>query len=202
VRLARGAADVDAVGPRPADDRQAAGESIAAERGAGVAEQREAHAPGGDRDRELLRRDELTALTVGEDQHGASLASDQLSHLGGCAGGEPAARAGVVQVRGERVDPRGRHRARAPGVLRAVAYGGDRGGGGNGEHGGESRDAESPMMPGRQRDAGAEACGDRGVHAGEIARSQLWHRAGQRKAGEKPECERGESSAGDAVLPA
>jgi hypothetical protein len=132
VRLAGGAADVDAVRSRPADDRQAAGPRVAAALRAGVAEQGEADAPSCDVVGELARRHELVALAVGEDQHGAALVCDQLSHLGGGACGELVRRACVAEVGGEGVDAVLRQRAGAVGVLGVVGDGGDGGGGGDG----------------------------------------------------------------------
>jgi hypothetical protein len=96
VRLARGAADVDAVRAGPADDGQATGARVAAARRAGVAEEGEADAALCDVGGELLWRHELAALAVGEDQHRAALVRDQLPHFCGGAGGELVARAGVT----------------------------------------------------------------------------------------------------------
>jgi hypothetical protein len=125
VWLAGGAADVDAVRARPAHHRQAAGARVAAARRAGVAEQGEADGASCDVLGELLRRHELAALAVGEDEHGATLVCDQLPHLGGGAGGELVGRAGVAEVGGEGVDPVLWQCAGAAGVLRGVGDGGD-----------------------------------------------------------------------------
>jgi hypothetical protein len=151
----------------------------------------------------LRRRDELAALAVGEDQRRAAVAGDELADLGRRARGEVVGGAGVAKVGGEGVDSGLGQRAGAVGVLGRVVDGGDRRGGGNGEDGGEDDRRDRPTAPlCRQRDAGAEARGDRGIDAGEVARSQVWHRAGQREAGDEPERKRCESSACDAVQPA
>jgi hypothetical protein len=188
VRLARGAADVDAVRVRPADDRQAARARIAAARRAGVAEEGEADAASCHVARELRRRDELAALAVGEDQHRAAVAGDELADLGWRARGEVVGGAGVVQIRSEGLDAGLRQRAGAVGVLGGVVDGGDGGGGGDGEDGGEDDRRDRPTAPlCGQRDAGAEARGDRGVDAGEVARAEVGHGAGESQAGDQPE---------------
>jgi hypothetical protein len=186
VRLAGCAADVDAVRVRPADDGKAAGPRVAAARRAGVAEQGEADAAVRDVAGELPWRDELAALAVGEDQHRAALVCDELAGLGGGARGELAARAGGAQVGGEGVDAGLRHCAGAPGVLGVVDDGGDRGGGGDGEDGGEDGGADCFAAPRCERHAGAEAGGDGRIHTGEVARSEVRHRAGDREAGDQP----------------
>jgi hypothetical protein len=191
VRLAGGAADVDAVCVRPADDRQATRARIAAARRAGVAEEGEADAACCHVARELRRRDELAALAVGEDQHGAAVAGDELADLGRRARGELVGRAGAAKVGGEGVDSGLRQRAGAVGVLGGVVDGGDGGDGGDGEDGGEDDRRDRPTAPlCGQRDARAEACRDRGVDAGEVARAQVWHRAGEREACDEPERQR------------
>jgi hypothetical protein len=74
----------------PADDRQAARLRVAAAFGARVPEEREADAALRDVVRQALRRDELTALAVGEDEHRAPVLGDELAGLRGRAGGEGA----------------------------------------------------------------------------------------------------------------
>jgi hypothetical protein len=202
VRLAGGAADVDAVRVRPAHDRQAARQRIAAARRAGVAEQGEADAAARHGAGELRRRDELAALAVGEDQHRAAVAGDELADLGRRAGGELVGGAGAAEVGGEGVDSGLRERAGAPGVLRAVVDCGDRGGGGDGEDGREDGGTQRSTSPRGQRDARAEACRDCGVDAGQVARSQVGHRTGDGEARDEPERQRRESSARDVVQPA
>jgi len=119
--LARGQADVGAVGARPAHDRQAAGAGVAAGARAGVADERVADGALVDVLGELARADELAALAVREDEHRPTLAGDELARLRRGAGGEPVQRVSVAQVGGEGIDARLRQRAGPAGVLGVAA---------------------------------------------------------------------------------
>jgi hypothetical protein len=205
VRLARRAADVDAVRARPRDDRQAAGALIAAGGGAGVAEQRIAHAPRGHGVRQRRGRDELIPLAVGEDQHRARVACDQRGRLRGRADGNLVGRAGRVgaQIARQRGDARSRQRPGPPRRLDAPPHRAH----GRGERKGEdhaqgrgTRDLHPP--PARtdgERDARPQAPGHGGIQAGQIARAQAGHRAAQRDAGDEPEPEREQPAAADPI---
>ena len=193
MRLAGRVADVDAVRPRPRDDGQAAGALVAAVRGAGVAEQRVAHAPGGHGARQRGGRDELVALAVGEDQDRAPVASDQRPGLGRRADGDLVGRAGRVRAQEvrQRGDARRRHRPGAPRRLGAVAHGGHR----RGQR--ERQDRAQRAAPatcarrGRARTASATPAPRQAATAGstqaEVARAQARHGAAQREARDEPE---------------
>jgi hypothetical protein len=129
VRLAGRAADVDAVGSRPAHDGQAARALVAARGGAGVAEHGEADLTRGDRRGEPARRDELASEAIGEDQDRPAVVRDQGADLRRRARGDLVRGACVVgeQVARQRGDARRAHRARPPRVLRVMRDGDGRG---------------------------------------------------------------------------
>jgi hypothetical protein len=208
VRLPGRAADVDAVPPCPRDDRQAAGALVAAGRRAGVAEQRVAHAPRGDRVRQRRGRDELVALAVGEDQHRATVAGDQRACLGRRAHGDLVGRAGRAgaQEGRQRGDARRGHRPGTARHLDAIAHGAHGRGDWEGEDRAQGRRARD-LRPTRaransERDASPEARGDGRVDAREVARAQPRHRAAQREAGDEPQPEREQPAAPDPIDPA
>jgi hypothetical protein len=211
VRLARRAADVDPVRPRPSDDGQAARPLVAAVGRAGVAEQRVAHPAAVHRAGQGRGRDELVALAVGEDQHRAPVADDQRAGLGRRAHGDLVHGAGGAgaQVARQRRDACRRHRPRASGDLRAAAHGAQRRGEGQGKDRAErdgARDARDARGPRACADGERHACsqtgGDGGIDASQVARTQAGHGAAQREAGHEPEREREQPAARGAAEPA
>ena len=193
--LASRAADVDPVRPRPPHHGQAAGALVAAARRAGVAEQRVAHAAGGHGARQRRGRDELVALTVGEDQHRPPVAGDERTRLGRRAdrhlvGGAGAVRAQEARQRG---DPRRRHRPGPPRHLDAAAHRrrrcGQRQGQYRAQRGGARQARGARARADGERDARSQAGRDGRIDAGQVARAQTGHRAAQRQAGDQPERE-------------
>jgi hypothetical protein len=203
--LAGRAADVEAVRPRPSHDRQAAGALVAAVGGAGVAEQRVAHAAGRHGARQGGGRDQLVALAVGEDQHRAPVVGDERSRLRRRADRHLVDRAGGVRAQEARQggEPGRRHRPGPPRHLDAVAHGRDRGGQRQGQdraQRGGPRHARGPRARADcQRDARSQAGRDRRVDAGQVARAQAGHDAAQREAGDEPEGEGEQPAATEAA---
>ena len=205
MRLAGRAADVDAVRAGPSHHRQAAGALVAAVRRAGVADQRVAHAAAGHGARQRRGRDELVALAVGEDQHGAPVAGDERTRLGRRADGHLVGGTGGVRMQEARQgsDPRRRQRPGPPRHLDAVAHGGHRRGQRQGQNRAQRRRARQARGPRARADgerhARPQAGRDGRIDAGQVARAQPRHRAAQRDTGDEPEREGEQPAAAEAT---
>jgi len=193
------------VRPRPSHHGQAAGALVAAGRRAGVAEQRVAHAAAGHGARQRRGRDELVALTVGEDQDRAPVAGDERARLGRRADRHLVGGAGTVRAQEGRQggDPRRRHRPRPPRHLHAAAHRRRRRGQRQGQHRAQrdgARQARGPRARADgERDPRSQAGRDGGIDARQVARAQTGHGAAQREARDQPEREGEQPAALDAA---